>query len=290
MRSVRLLALVLAVAASPVSRVAAATVASVFAAAYRASRRDGVQFCQGKVGARVESFDGVPLDVDVTLPPADQNGPFPLIVDLLWLGPREDGHPVRGPGARGIRRRQLHGARLRGVVRVACLARVGRHADVSDACVKRGWIRLADARYEAHDTQQLAGLLADEGLVSPDRVGVTGASYGGGQSLILAALHDRVMLPDGTLVPWKSPGGLDMTIAAAAPLIPWSDLAQALTPNGRTLDYRVDNPYGMRAGVQKKSWRICSTAWASPTTTRRRAPIPRRPARVARAHLAGRAV
>jgi hypothetical protein len=27
-----------------------------------------------------------------------------------------------------------------------------------------------------------------------------------------------------------------------------------LTPNGRTLDYRVDNAYGARAGVQKKSW------------------------------------
>jgi hypothetical protein len=120
--------------------------------------------------------------------------------------------------------------------------------------VKRGWIRLADARYEARDTQYLAGVLADEGAVIPDRVGVTGASYGGGQSLILGALRNRIMLPDGTLVPWKSPGGLDMTIAAAAPLIPWSDLAQALTPNGRPLDYLTDGSYGRRAGVQKESW------------------------------------
>jgi hypothetical protein len=70
--------------------------------------------------------------------------------------------------------------------------------------------RLADA-LRGHDTQHLAGLLADEGLVSPT-VGVTGAST---RRAIadLAALHDRVMQPDGTLVPWKSPGGLDMTIA-----------------------------------------------------------------------------
>jgi hypothetical protein len=34
-----------------------------------------------------------------------------------------------------------------------------------NVCAERGWIRLADARYEAHDTQYLAGVLADQGLV-----------------------------------------------------------------------------------------------------------------------------
>src|SRR6185436_7592494 len=37
-------------------------------------------------------------------------------------------------------------------------------------------------------------------------------------------------------------------------LIPWTDLTYALTPNGRTLDYRIDNPFGTRGGVQKMSW------------------------------------
>ena len=32
-----------------------------------------------------------------------------------------------------------------------------------DVCNERGWIHLADARYEGRDTQYLAGLLADEG-------------------------------------------------------------------------------------------------------------------------------
>jgi len=72
--------------------------------------------------------------------------------------------------------------------------------------------------------------------------------------MILAALKNRVAQADGTLVPWKSPGGLDMTIAAGAALIPWTDLAYSLTPNGRTLDYRDANPYGRRGGVQKQSW------------------------------------
>jgi hypothetical protein len=45
-----------------------------------------------------------------------------------------------------------------------------------------------------------------------------------------------------------------MSVAAAAPIIGWSDLASALVPNGHTLDYRALNPYGPRAGVMKKSY------------------------------------
>jgi hypothetical protein len=45
-----------------------------------------------------------------------------------------------------------------------------------------------------------------------------------------------------------------MAIAAAAPLIPWSDLAYALVPTGRTLDYLIENPYGVHAGIEKQSW------------------------------------
>ena len=30
-----------------------------------------------------------------------------------------------------------------------------------------------------------------------------------------------------------------MRIAAAAPLIPWTDLVYSLVPNGRTLDYTI---------------------------------------------------
>jgi hypothetical protein len=45
-----------------------------------------------------------------------------------------------------------------------------------------------------------------------------------------------------------------MAIAAAAPLIPWSGLAYALVPTGRTLDYLIENPYGVHAGIEKQSW------------------------------------
>ena len=47
---------------------------------------------------------------------------------------------------------------------------------------------------------------------------------------------------------------MPMEVAAAAPRIGWSDLAYALVPTGRTLDYRSRNPYGDRLGVVKDSY------------------------------------
>jgi len=216
--------------------------------------QDGVQFCEGSVGHRVESFDGLPIDLNLTLPPSDQTGPFPLIFSMHgWGGGKDnnpqtdfalDGYAVVSSSARGF-----HGS---------CGNLDARESDptLSDPgiCEREGWTHLADARFEARDIQHIAGLLADEGIAIPSKIGVTGASYGGGRSLVLAGLRNRVMLPDGTLAPWQSPGGLDMEIAAAAPLIPWSDLAASLQPNGSTLDGRVLNPYGTRAGVGKALW------------------------------------
>jgi hypothetical protein len=75
----RALALGLLLAASPLH---AATIASVFSGRIPCSLVQGVQFCSGDLTNRIESFDGVPLDTNVTLPPASMDGPFPLIVDL----------------------------------------------------------------------------------------------------------------------------------------------------------------------------------------------------------------
>ncbi len=232
----------------------AAVVSAVFGGRVPCVERDGVQFCEGGFGHRVESFDGVPLDANVTLPPASMDGPFPLIIELHgWslgktAGPlvawAQDGYAALSASARGF-----HGS---------CGSAASRTTDPTltdpDACTTRGWTHLADTRYEGRDSQLLAGLLVDDGLVIPDRIGATGASYGGGRTMILAALRNRVMLPDGTLMPWRSPGGRDLAIAAGIALVPWTDLAEALSPAGRTLDYRTDNPYGRRAGTQKQSW------------------------------------
>ena len=76
---------------------------------------------------------------------------------------------------------------------------------MNQAACANGYIRLDDERYEARDVQNAVGLLVDEGIVDPNRIGVTGESYGGGLSLELATLKNRVMLPNGRLVPWRAP-------------------------------------------------------------------------------------
>lgn len=122
-----------------------------------------------------------------------------------------------------------------------------------------GYNHLMDTRFEVRDAQYLIGLLVDDGIADPQRIGATGGSYGGGISMALAALRDRVMLPNGTLTDWKSPSGTDVELAAAAPEIPWTDLAYSLQPNGATLDYVADAPYrgpngDKRIGVMKQSF------------------------------------
>lgn len=210
----------------------------------------GVRVCSGSMLNRVPSWDGTPLDADVYLPPPGTPGPYPLIVGLhgfgankvAGFGPEEpfelakQGYALLAYSARGIG--------------FSCGVPVSRTPGDCD----RGWIHLADARYEGRDTQYLAGLMVDEGLVKPQRIGVTGTSYGGGQTNMLAALRDRTMLPDGSLVPWTSPEGTPMRIAAAAPKIGWTDLAYALVPTGRTLDFRARNPYGNGGGIAKYSY------------------------------------
>lgn len=223
-------------------------VPSVFGGRIACAEADGVQFCQGDVASRVPTWDGVPLDVNVTLPPAGATGPFPLIVaEHGWSLGKSDapvveralaGYVVLSHSARGF-----HGS---------CGSEASRAADPA-GCAE-GWTHLGDARYEVRDAQHLAGLLVDEGLVDPQRIAFTGASYGGGRTIMAAALRDRVMLEDGTLVAWTSPLGVPMRVAAGAALIPWSDLPASLMPNGGTLDYRAENPYGTRAGVRKDAW------------------------------------
>lgn len=43
------------------------------------------------------------------------------------------------------------------------------------ACA-HGYVHLDDYRYEARDVQYAVGLLVDEGLVDPNRIGATGES------------------------------------------------------------------------------------------------------------------
>jgi dienelactone hydrolase len=226
------------------------------------AQSDGTQVCHGTFSSsggsdlRLRSFDGQPLALYLTLPPG--NGPYPLIIqshgwgepptgptDNQYFGPTADawaqaGYAVLQLAARGFGD--------------SCGSAASRLADPTGC--QNGYIRLDDERYEAHDAQYATGLLVDEGVTDANRIGATGESYGGGVSLELATLKDRVMNPDGTLTPWTSPAGTPLHIAAAAPVIPWSDLTYSLMPNGRTLDYTVTGPTADLSpiGVEKQSF------------------------------------
>ena len=242
--------------------------------------QNGVLFCPTANDAqRVPSWDGVPLDVDVTLPPTRRR-PVPDDRDDARLG-RQQGQ-LRVDHARGRRRRQLplqqhllRAARVRG--HHASARGFGRSCGAIDSRTSpgcdRGWVRLADHRYEGRDVQYLLGLLVDQGVVNPDEIGVTGISYGGIQSLNLARLRNRIRLPNGSYRRWRSPEGTKLSIAAAYPRWGGSDMTYALQPNGRFLDFR-DYHVGQSiepGGVQKQSYveRPVRCPASRPASTRR---------------------
>jgi dienelactone hydrolase len=193
---------------------------------------NGVYACSGLV----ETWDGVPLDTTVTLPSAKARD-LPLIVEIHGFGNSK--YEYLDPASTAYTDNAYAWAREGYAVLTytarglwgSCGTPDARAANAL-ACAE-GYIRLADVRYEGRDTLELAGRLADSPLVDHRRIGLTGDSYGGGQTLMLAALRNRVMLPDGSLIPWRSPEGVRLEIAAAAPVIPWTDLVTAAAPNGR---------------------------------------------------------
>ena len=245
--------LVACAAALAVPAVASAAIPSVFGGQVAcAVQPDGVRFC-GSTQPRstVKTFDGVPIDVNVAFPPEPASGPdggYPVIGSFHGYGGSKTGLSGMQPYLdRGY---AVFSMTDRGF-RESCGSQASKDAD--PAGCENGFVRLDDTRYEIRDAQYFLGLLADENLIDPQRIGAIGPSYGGGISLALAALKNRVMLPDGQLVPWTSPGGKALQVAGAAPWITWSDLAYSLVPNGSTLDYAVENPYRGRFGVMKDS-------------------------------------
>jgi fermentation-respiration switch protein FrsA (DUF1100 family) len=205
----------------------------------------GVRFCPGTVATRVPTFDGVPLDVDVTLPPTG-DGPFPTLVIMHGWGGSKGSYETTDPSGGADRYSNVWFAR-RGYAVVNHSARgfgnsCGRTDSRTPPGCLQGWLHLGDQRFEAHDTQHLLGLLVDQGVARADALAVTGVSYGGGQSLMLAYLNDRTRQADGSFVPWKSPNGTPLRLAAAWPRWPWSDLVSSLTPNGRFLDFASAPP------------------------------------------------
>jgi Acetyl xylan esterase (AXE1) len=207
------------------------------------------------VRSTAPSWDGTSIDVKVAFP-ADPSpatdGDYPLIIAGHGYGGSKNDfsfadmehYTDRGYAVFAMTARGFH----QSCGKENAITAPGADCDA-------GWIHLMDDRFEVRDAQFFAGELADEGLVDGQRVGAIGGSYGGGLSLELATLNDRVMMPDGSLEPWTSP--MDhhpMRIAGASPNVPWSDLAYSLTPNGSKLDYVADAGFTGRAGIEKQSF------------------------------------
>ena len=194
---------------------------------------EGVVRCDGLV----TTWDGVPLDTTVTLP-AGLETDLPLVIEEHGFGNSK--YEYLDPASRAYTDNAYGWAREGYAVLTttdrglwgSCGTPESRLTN--PAACQDGYIHLADVRYEVRDSQELTGRLVDEGVVDPGRIGVTGDSYGGGQSFMLAALRNRTMLPDGSLQPWTSPAGTPISLAAAAPVIPWTSLVGAIAPNGLT--------------------------------------------------------
>src|SRR5579875_57864 len=227
------------------------------------------EICSG----RVRSFDGTPLDLDLSLPAASAApGPRPLVVMLNGWGASKTDFESATLAGNGQNTWHWNNAWFasRGYAVLNYTSR-GFHRScgqdpstgytylLDPACKGRAsWTHLADRRWEVHDTQYLVGLLVDAGVARPDQVVVTGDSYGGGQSWLLALSQDQVMMPSGRLVPWRSPRGVPIHLAAAVPQYPRTDLPQALVQNGRGSDgfhgAPPDGPHETPVGVEKESY------------------------------------
>ena len=232
---------------------ASAEIASVFDGKLPCvTQPSGIRECSGPGGPdanapanTVPSWDGTPIDINVAFPSEAEfgPGPYPLAMYFHGFGGGKEGFggdlkrfTEAGMAAFSMTERGFK----KSCGKVEAINAL--NAVTAGAC-DEGFIHLMDSRYEVRDAQYLVGLLADEGLIQPKKIGTVGASYGGAKSMTLAALKNRIMLPDGSLAPWKSPDGKDMEIAVSAPIVPPTDFAYSLVPNGRTLDYVTDAPY-----------------------------------------------
>jgi X-Pro dipeptidyl-peptidase-like protein len=94
----------------------------------------------------------------------------------------------------------------------------------------------------------------DGGVARAGALGVTGESGGSLQSLELAFLRNRIRLPDGGFAPWRSPAGRRLSITAAYPTWSGDDIAAALQPNGRFLDFARAAEPAAPVGVAKTAF------------------------------------
>jgi acetyl esterase/lipase len=245
---------------------------------------------------RVRAFDGTPLHVDVTVPsvsyvPAGAQKPATPPLVVMMSGYSNDvcqfesttleGSAVPGCsdwiGNAGYHWNNAWFA-SEGVVTLTYTPRgwfdsCGKDASTgysyatdptcSDMPGEASWVHLYDRRYEIRDAQLLAGDVVDAGLVNPNLIVATGDSGGGGPSWDLALSQDQVVQLDSTpasvsTTPWKSPNGTPLHLVAALPMYTWTDVVDALLPNGTASDglsgAPADGNHQSPVGIEKLSY------------------------------------
>src|SRR5438270_1021375 len=208
---------------------------------------DGVSYM--KCSGEIPSFDGLGLDTDVSIP-LGVNRPRQAIVMLHgWsLDKTEwEAGTAAGNGAGTWHWNNVWFV-SKGWVVVNYTARGFQQScgmtDLDANCTPNGYTHLADRRFETRDSQILLGKLVDAGIADPKELASTGGSYGGGQTWLLA-----------TSLPWQSPNGVTLQLAAGVAKYPWTDLLDSLAPNGRATP-AVDQsaPPNVPLGVAKESY------------------------------------
>jgi hypothetical protein len=229
----------------------------------------GVRFCPtANLGERVPSWDGAPLDVDVTLP-ATGNGPWPTIAMLHGYSQDKTvfettDPPAGAPGDFFANHFNNVWFAQRGYAVVNYTVRgagnscgIERSRENTPACDDVTF-ELDDQRYDARDIQYLLGLLVDEKIANPKELGVTGMSGGSIITTELALLYNRIRLLNGEFAAWRSPDGVPLHISAAYAGWAIGDLLDALGPNGRFLDFEPSTATSDRSpfGTFKASFPI----------------------------------
>ena len=179
-----------------------------------AVQSDGVRFCgSSSPRSTTKTFDGMPIDVNAAFPPAPASGPdgpYPLIII---------GH---GYGGSKLGLSDMQPFLDRGYATFSMTDRgfgescgLGGVAGGRPDGLRTGYIRLMDDRYEVRDAQFFAGELVDAGPGAPGqdrrRPGVPTAAASRWRSP--RSRTARCCRTD-RLVPWKSPNGTPMSLAA----------------------------------------------------------------------------
>ncbi len=204
----------------------------------------------------VNSFDGTPLDVSLTLPRGAGRRHLPLIVFLHgFLADKGEytSETRRGTGTDrgGAAYKTAHWNNVWFAARGYAVLNYSARGQGASG----GQIGLGSKHLEVEDTRYLTGLLADDRdsprpltLIRPGRIAVLGSSYGGGQTWLLLTTRGRRAARYGT---WRSPAGRLLRLAAIVPQYTWTDLLYSLAPNGHQLSgatiprSSADVPFGV---------------------------------------------